>query len=219
METKEKAVGVFWGVVLILLGVWFLVTRTTSLQFDDPRMAMVLTGGLSLAFFVSYFISGPNRIGWLFPACILAGVTLTILLGEIVGAPEGGWMAAPILLGIAVPFLVIYLQDREKNRWALIPTYVLVAITIVAGFSDVLPGELEGTLSLLMIGLAFLGVYLLNRKHRWALVVFIILAVVSLIPAFQASVYIWPVVLIIGGALLVFQAYRKKGGEKPSEDL
>ncbi len=219
MSSKEKYVGVFWGIVLILLGVGFLITRSTSLQINDPWLGMALTAGLSLAFFVSYFLSGTDRWGWLFPACILAGTTLTIWFGVNVPAPQGGWIAAPVLLGVAAPFVVVYFQDREKNAWALIPAYILVAITVVAALSDVIPNELEGTLTLLLIGLAFLGVYLL-RRARWALIVFIILALVSVIPAVQGewTFIIGPLILIGLGGLLVLRAMRKQAEQpKPPE--
>jgi hypothetical protein len=219
MSSKEKYVGVFWGIVLILLGVVFLVTQTTSFQINDPWLAMALAAGLSLAFFVSYFLSGTERWGWLFPACILAGLTLTIGFSQLVPQPQGGWMAAPILLGVAAPFLVIYFRDREKNSWALIPAYIMIVITLIAALSDVLPGELEGTLVLLLISLAFLGVFLLKHA-RWALIVFIVLVLASIIPAVQSdwSYVIGPAILIALGGLLVYRATRKQPEQlKPPE--
>src|SRR5512139_3985039 len=156
MKSKEKYVGMFWGAVLILLGAAFLVTRSTSFTITDPWLGMALTGGLSLLFFASYFLSGVHKWGWLFPACIFAGTTLTVMLTQIFPAPQGGWIAAPILLAIAVPFLVAYLQDREKNGWALIPTYIMVVLTLMAALADQIQGELVGTLFLLLVALAFL---------------------------------------------------------------
>ncbi len=184
MNTKEKYVGMFWGAVLILIGAWFLVTRTTSFTITNPWLGMALTGGLSLVFFASYFLSGEEKWGWLFPACIFAGVTLTVLLTQIFPAPQGGWIGAPVLLGIAAPFLVAYFQDREKNRWALFPTYGLVAITLIAALSDFIQGEFLGSLFLLLIALPFLAIYLRDHTRRWALIVAGVLAVISLIPAY-----------------------------------
>ncbi len=188
MNTKEKYVGMFWGAVLIILGIAFLVTRSTSFTITNPWLGMALTGGLSLAFFASYFLSGPQKWGWLFPACIFAGITLTVLLTQITPAPQGGWIGAPFLLSIAVPFLVVYLRDRAKNEWALIPTFALAAISLIAAVADTLQGEMVGTLTLLLIALPFLFVYLRSRTRLWALIVFGVLAVISLIPVLSAGV-------------------------------
>lgn len=220
MSSKEKYVGVFWGIVLILLGLGFLITQNTSLQINDPWLGMALTAGLSVAFFASYFLSGTDRWGWLFPAFILAGTTVTILFSQILPNTEGGWMAAPVLLGIAAPFLVVYLRDRVKYAWAIIPAYILAAITVISALADFVPGELEGTLVMLLIALAFLGVYLLNRARRWALIVFIVLAVISIIPALASSLnaIIGPAILIALGGLLVWRAYRRQPEKtKPPE--
>jgi hypothetical protein len=187
MYTKEKYVGYFWGAVLIVIGTAFLITRTTSFQINDPWLGMAFTGGLSAAFFASYFLSGKEKWGWLFPACILAGTTLTILLTQLFPAPQGGWISAPVLLGIAAPFLVVYFLDRKENAWALIPTAVLVVITLIAALSDLIQGEWMGTFVMLLIALVFLGVYLRNRARRWALIVFLVLAVISIIPLLNAG--------------------------------
>lgn len=198
MNTKDKLVGMVWGAVLILLGAAFLVTGTYTLQITDPWLGMALTGGLSLAFFASYFISGTEKWGWLFPACIFAASTLVALLTQITPAPQGGWIGAPVLLSIAVPFLVAYFLNREKNGWALIPTSIMVVLAAVTVLADRLKGELMGTFVLLMIALIFLVVYLLNRTRRWALIPFGILAVLSLIPALTT----WFTGELIGAAIM-----------------
>jgi len=84
--------------------------------------------------------------------------------------------------------LVVYLRDRDKYDWALIPTFALAAIALIAAVADCIQGELVGTLVLLLIALPFLFVYLRNRTRRWALIVFGVLAVISLIPALSAGV-------------------------------
>jgi hypothetical protein len=187
MKSKEKYVGYFWGAVLIVIGIVFLTTRTTSFQINDPWIGLAVTGGLSLAFFASYYLSGKEKWGWLFPACILAGTALTILFTILVPEPQGGWVAAPILLGIGVPFLAAYLLDRQKNGWALYATAGIVVLTIIAALSDLVQGEWMGTLVMLLAALVFLVVYLQNRKRIWPLIVAGALAVVSVIPPLSAG--------------------------------
>ncbi|UCH58592.1 MAG: hypothetical protein JSV61_10260 [Anaerolineales bacterium] len=216
MKTKEMYVAYIWGAVLILLGIVFLVTQPTSFQIENPWLGMALTGGLSLAFFASYYFSGKEKWGWLFPACILAGTTLTILFTELFTDPQGGWVAAPVLLGIAAPFLVVYSFDRQKNAWALIPAAIIVAITLIAALSDLVQGEWMGMLVLMLIALIFLGAYLRNRANGWALIVFGVLAVISLIPPLstgQAGMsIIVPMLFILVGGLILFQTYRRRLG-------
>ncbi len=184
---KEKYVGMFWGLVLVLVGGWFLVTGRTNLTIYDPNLGIMLTGGLSLLFFSSYFISGPKRWGWLFPACILAAMTLVVLLSQVPRA-GGGMLAAPMLVAVGVPFLVAYLQSPKDRGWALIPVYVMAALTLIVFLVDGISGELAGTLVLLMIAMPFLVVYLRNRQRRWPLIPFGVLAWISLIPALTLMV-------------------------------
>ncbi len=184
---KEKYVGMFWGLVLILAGGWFLVTGRTNLTINDPYLGIMLTGGLSLLFFSSYFISGPKRWGWLFPACIFAGTALVTLLSLVPGV-SGGMLAAPVLVAVGVPFLVAYLQSPKDRGWALIPVYVMAALTLIVFLVEGIPGELVGTLVLLMIAIPFLVVYLRNRQRKWPLIPFGVLALISLIPALTLMV-------------------------------
>lgn len=178
---NEKRVSIVWGILLVVLGLWILVSGVTSIEIEDPYLGMALTGGLSALFFASYFASGTQRWGWLFPACIFAGTTLTIVL-SLLPIAEGGWLAAPVLLGIAAPFLVRYLQEPQTRRWALIPVYVLVALSLVSSLADVIAGELIGTLVLLSIGLPFLAIYLQRPERKWPLIPFGVLAAISIIP-------------------------------------
>jgi hypothetical protein len=184
-EMKERFVGVFWGLVLVVCGAVALLGNIHVLRIDDPYIGMAVTGGMSVLFFASYFLSGTKRWGWLFPACILAGATLTIALSLANGFPEG-LTAAPVMLGIAAPFLAAYFQVPNGRRWALIPFCALVVLTIVIALSDSVSGDWMGTLVLLALGLPFLVTYLMNREHRWALIVGGILAGLSLIPLLTA---------------------------------
>lgn len=183
---KEKYLGAFWGIILILAGAFFLLVGHNSFVIRDPYIGMALNGGLSILFFATYFLSSTRRWGWLFPACIFAGAGLVILMSIIPGV-NGGVVAAPVLLSVAVPFLVVYIQKPETRRWALIPVYVMVVLALVVSFAEWIAGELVATLVLLSIALPFLLVYLANRARKWALIPFGVLTVISLIPA-MASV-------------------------------
>jgi hypothetical protein len=210
MNTKEKYIGMFWGAVLVVIGMVYLVTGKNFLQIQDPWLAAALCAGLSLAFFASYFLIGVKQWGWLFPACFLAGSTVVILLSQILGQ-QGAWIGAPVMLSFGVPFLVAYFLDREKNQWSLIPTFVMVALTMVVLLVGFIRVELVVTLYALLIALPFLYLFLRDRKRTWALIVAIVLAAISLVPALGSGAnIIAPVLLVLGGGLLVFLNFRKK---------
>ncbi len=208
---KERILGIFWGIVLILAGGWFLLSGRGFI-IEDPYLGIAFLAVLSALFFTSYFVSGPNRWGWLFPACILAGATVTAALSLIPGN-HGGWIGSPVLLGVAAPFVVSYFIRPETRSWAWIPAYILVVLALIAALADLIPGEFIGTLVLLAVALPFLLSYLRNRARTGALITAIILAVVSIIPPMAGKPGIdsvWPLIIIAGGAWLIYRSYRRK---------
>jgi hypothetical protein len=96
------------------------------------------------------------------------------LLGKVFNwfaFPFGSLIATFVLSAIALPFLLIYAQDR-KQWWALIPAYVLLIIALMValiGFR-LLRGAAIATYILWAIATPFLLVYLRNRKQWWALI-------------------------------------------------
>jgi len=95
---------------------------------------------------------------------------------------DGSWIGSPILLAVALPFLVAYLLDRREHRWALIPAWILLVLASIVAFAEVLPGEFIGALVLFSIGLPFLVVYLADRSRRWALLPAAVLFILGIIP-------------------------------------
>lgn len=179
---SERNVKIFWGAALVLVGLGYLATGANFAVISNPYLGLALNGGLSALFFASYFVNGTKRWGWLFPACIFAGAALVIALSLLPGE-EGAWISAPVFLSVAAPFLVAYLQDRQGRRWALIPVYAMAALTLITLSVDWVPGELIGTLVLLVIALPFLAIYLMRPERKWALIPFGVLVVISIIPA------------------------------------
>lgn len=168
------------GLALILAGLLFLAQNMNWLGPWSPQVWMYVFAGASVLFFVNYFFSGIQEWGWLFPATILGGVALTLGLVQLgVGDPILG---APVLVGVAVPFLVAFALDRT-NWWALIPAWVLIAIAVIISFAGRVAGELVGGLVMWAVALPFFVVYLRNRGHWWALIPALILAALgTLIP-------------------------------------
>ena len=129
------------GLALILAGLLFLAQNMNWLGPWSPQVWMYVFAGASVLFFVNYFFSGIQEWGWLFPATILGGVALTLGLVQLgVGDPILG---APVLGGVAVPFLVAFALDRT-NWWALIPAFVLTAVAVIITITRREEGEMVG---------------------------------------------------------------------------
>jgi hypothetical protein len=177
---KTKIANIFWGLILILGGGLFLAQNLGYVVSMSPIFWMAVFAGLGVLFLVTYFLNGVQHWGWLFPASIFGATALTIGLSE--AGVQSNLVAVPILLSVAIPFLVAYALDTHKRWWALIPAWVMAAITGVVLFADQVQGELVAAFVLYSVALPFFVVFFVNRANRWALIPASILAVVGLIP-------------------------------------
>jgi hypothetical protein len=107
----------------------------------------------------------------------LAG-TLVLVDNNMEGAAIGGL----VLAAVAIPFWVAFLVSPKQNWWALIPGWIMTAITVIVFFADSVQGELIGTFVLLAVALPFLVVYITDRSRWWALIPGGIVGVVAFIP-------------------------------------
>lgn len=198
------------GITLIAAGVLYLLNNMDLVPEPSPQNWILIFVGASAYFCVCYFLAGTHNWGWLFPAFICAGVAGTIWMGE--NTNLGGLIAAPVLAGVGLPFLGIYLLDR-KHWWALIPFYVLMAVVGIVVFAERVPGEVIGAYVLWSIALPFLVVYLINKSRKWALIPASILAVIGFIPlmtiVFEGDTMGSMVLLVI--ALPFFVVYFMSG--------
>ena len=102
----------------------------------------------------------------LIPAWIIAVLAGVVALADIA---QGEWIAALVMLGLAIPFLIVFLTDRSR-WWALIPGFVFAVIAFVPLMAMSLKGEYVGGLFNVFIGLPFLVAYLASRKAWWAII-------------------------------------------------
>jgi hypothetical protein len=177
---RAKTINILWGLLLILGGGLFLAQNLGLLTNLEPFVWVVIFGGVSLLFFSNYALNGLHQWGWLFPAFISAGIALTIFLAE--SGVGGGVVAAPILLGVGLPFLAAYAVDRRRNWWALIPAWVLAVVVLIILLAERAPGEMIAALVMFSIALPFVIVFLLDPNRRWALIPSFVLIAVGLIP-------------------------------------
>jgi hypothetical protein len=143
-------------------------------------------GAAAVLFLVTYLLQGVRYWGWLFPATVSAGIALVIGLNDTaLGRQIGGTL---ILAAVALPFFVAFFTDTQKNKWALIPAWVMTVITAIVFLADKADGNLVGALVLYSIGLPFLVVYLTDKKQNWALIPFGVMTAIGTIPLLQAFI-------------------------------
>ena len=122
MKLQSKNQALVWGSLLIIFGVVGLVESFTDLSTWAWVAILAATG---LGIFGIYL---RDRSEWwpLIPAYALWAVAGLLALVEL-NVLDGEFLATYVLSAIALPFLVVYLQNRAQ-WWALIPAYVLLAV-------------------------------------------------------------------------------------------
>lgn len=176
---KSKQMNLIWGIVLVLMGLLFLLESIGLIPELSPTIWAVVFGTVSLIFFALYAASGLRYWGWLFPAFIFAGLAGTTYLA--VSGADGTIAGAFFMGAVSLPFWLVFLIDRQKNWWALIPGWATAVITIVILLAESTAGEWIGALVMFGIGLPFFIVYLRNREHWWALIPAYVLTVLGFV--------------------------------------
>lgn len=165
-------VGIFAALALLLV--------MDSKDVDSPAMVTPLFLFTALPFVVAYFIDRVRNWWALIPAGVLLFLGLMMLM---VDTAPGEWIGALFLFLIGLSFLVVYLNNRTRHWWALIPAGVTIFLALIVLISNTVKGEWIGFLFLFAVALGFLVVYLNNRSRNWALLVAYIVFVLSLAPA------------------------------------
>jgi hypothetical protein len=203
--------GAVWGGFLIILGGLMLLELFTALSAWVWVGFFVIMG---IAFIGVYAMDTTKR-GSLVPAYIMLAIAGLIALIELDILRDEA-VAIYVLSTIALPFLVGFLRSRE--RWGLlIPAYILfavagmIALTSLSALSD----NLVVSYILFANALPWLIVFVLNRKHWWALIPGGITAVVGL--AFLLTdefvQYVGPALIILAGAWILLRGFFRKEPE------
>jgi hypothetical protein len=226
---------VIWGAILAVIGLGFLVWNLGILGALQATVAwglMAFFALLGLAFVFAYL---NKRSDWwrLIPAFTLLAVAAVIFLST--RGVASAWVAAALLSGIALAFLVIYASDREERWWALIPfgsVTVMVAV-ILLGADPATSTALLGAVLFGGMALVFLLIYVLARDRQrfgWALVPTAALGVMSLValagyareavPALAEAAPLWPALLVLFGLVLIgYAAVRARRAGPPAVEL
>jgi hypothetical protein len=178
---KRNYASLIFGLLLILAGGFAFAVQNGYLENLAAQTWALIFGGVSLAFFAAYFLSGIRAWGWLFPACIFGGVSATIYLAE--AGFQSAAIGAPILASVGIPFVVAFALDTRKNWWALIPAFTMGALTVFMFFVDRMAGEWAVALLFSGFSIPFVIAFLADRKRWWALIVAFVFVVIGAIPA------------------------------------
>jgi len=213
-ETRNSNTNLNWllGVALIGMGGIFLLNQLLPGFIGGMLWAAAFAvGGVAI---YSYYMR--NREHWwvLIPAYAAEVIAGIIFLGTLRFIP-GEFVGAFIMFAIGLPFLYVYLRNRE-HWWALIPAYTMGTIGVLILLGSWLRGELVAAYINYAIALPFLYVYLRNREHWWALIPGGIMATIATAFLVAGMAYLVPVVLIaVGVYLLVRQAGGAKRAQTP----
>jgi hypothetical protein len=206
---KRRYGSLIWGGLLVVLGLVLLVDNLDLLGDWNAPIRSLLLGAFSLVFLATYI---RDREQWwaLIPGLVILGIAVAVFLAEQ-DLVEGYVVATIILAGVGLPFLLIYLSDRQ-HWWALIPAMTMVGIAagvFLEGLGAI-GGPAVGGLAVGGISLGFVSIYLIDREQWWALIpggVMGVLAFFLLLAA--AAKFIWPAALIALGLLLLRSSLRR----------
>jgi len=183
----------------------------------DPWVWVVVLAATGLLVFL-VFLTDRSEYGLLLPTYVLWAVAglIALAVSNILGDP---WIAFYVLTAIALPFLVVYIFNRDQ-WWALIPGYVLLAVGLMVVLleSGILSDLLVPAYVMFAVAIPFLVVFARDRKLWWALIpggILIIIGSAFLI-AEAALEYILPVVFIILGIGILVRLFTRK--ELPESD-
>lgn len=202
---------IFWGGLLILAGVLFLLDNMGMITIGELIWAILL--GLGGIAFLTVFITDRQHWWALIPGCTLVGVSITLFLEYF--WPEAGSIASGmIVLGsIGLSFLIIYLLNWE-NWWALIPAGVLFTLAVVALVEEAYPDAETGSIFFVGLGLTFAALAILPNpigQMRWAFIPAVVLIVIGIVIAavqFPVLSVVFALALIVVGVFFLFRAFQ-----------
>ena len=202
---------IFWGVLLIAMGILFLLQTLGLLPENSLLWGFIFGAGAVM--FMGIFISDRRHWWALIPGMALLGVTGLIFLGAAQPALAADWGGSIVLGSIGVSFLLIYLVDRQ-HWWAIIPGGVLLTLAVVAGMETSLGVEPAG-IFFLGLGLTFALVALVptpQGRMGWAWIpaaILLVMGLLFLVAAENMIIYLFPVALILAGGYMIFRALRR----------
>lgn len=212
MNIRTNLVALF-GLLLVALGGLLLLGNLGFLSVGVGLLFGVVFGAGGLVFLAVY---ASDRGQWwaLIPGCALLGIGLLITLGEVAPRLEQAVGGSLFLAMLSLPFWLITLTRRE-HWWALVPAGVLLTLALVAAMPASLAGGVTGGVFFLGLAATFGALYLWPTpagRMTWAWIPAAALAALGALVILGATAlagYVWPLVLLAAGALLLARALRR----------
>jgi len=213
MKPQSKTQAIVWGGLLILFGVLGMVATFTNIS-TWPWVAILAAAGLGV---FGVYLTDRSEWSLLIPAYVLWAVALLVALTTLNALPDD-FVATYVLAAIALPFLVVFVRDRE-SWWALIPAYVLLAVGVMVGLIEagVLSELLIPAYVMFAIAIPFIVVYARNPKEWWPLIPGGIMAIIGLafLMAEAAAEYVAPAALILVGVWVLVRQFTRREPAAP----
>lgn len=200
------------GWLLVFLGALLLVQ---NLGLFGPFRDLVWTtlfivGG---AAFLGVAVRDEGRWWAFIPGCALLALGVVAALETLVPPFTRQWGGTLFLVGFSFGFWLLYLLRR--HWWALIPGGALATLGVIAGVDPLVSDEVAGSILFFGFAATFALVALLppaEPRRTWALIPMAAtallgtLALTSTMPLFAIF---WPLVLVLGGLVVLYQAMRR----------
>lgn len=202
----------FFGMLLVLIGVLFLLLNLRVLSFDWLLFI------LAIGFIISYFIQG--HIGYLISGLTLLAISLVSLLNEYAfpGVNIKGFL---FLWAFGIISLVLYVKQRSKAF--LIFGLILPALGTYNLIEELAYGDVSWTLYLLF-GIAFYIIYIVGYSKsgiEWPKHLSLIMVVISILFLLSSKTtvkfgfwkfisYLWPILLIGIGVKIIYNMIKLK---------
>jgi hypothetical protein len=190
------------GLLLIVVGIALTLVQLDLIRIEGEWVSMLILF-VGAAIFLSIWFSNTRQWWPLIPGLIMLSWAFSTLLG-LFGLAD--WFVSLVgSLGSALPFLYIFLSNRQANWWALIPGGVFAVVGVATLLGALLGEGWTDVFVLLGIALAFLAVFLANRRHWWALIPAGVLTLVAIgeSPVASLGQLLFAGLLILAGVVLV----------------
>jgi hypothetical protein len=224
-QNRWKENNAIWGILLVVGGLLFLLQNLGIFRGLAALMWVALFGAAGL-FFLYLFLKDLASNWWAaIPGSTLLGLSATVFFGEV-----GPRFLQPVsgsifLFSIGFGFALVYLANSQ-NWWAVIPAGVMTTLGVVAGIDAFGPRWMDsGGVFFVGLGLTFLLLGVLPARGkpgqgehglRWAFIPGVVLLVMGILigtPFIGAIGYLWPLVLIGGGAYLIWRNLTPRASE------
>lgn len=150
--------------------------------------------------------------GGLVAGLVIAGLGLFFLAGQV--EPDIGRF---VTLFIGLALLAVFVIRREYGF--LVPGSILTGVGIGIVLEPLSGSDSDGVMMLALAG-GFLGIWLLGsiyrlpQNHWWPLIPGGILTLIGMVQQsntdMEGAVRLWPIVLIVGGALLLARTITRR---------